>query len=132
MIFPKATVALLLSRLGFGSPIDSKSNPNNSSLKWAPCDLDFPPSHKAVVAAHGVPVFCATLEVPLDYTNPKNGRTVDLQLVKVEANKEPIKGSIIMNPGGPGVSGVEEVSKKGPMYRDVFGGQFNVIGFDAR
>ncbi|GAB1216694.1 hypothetical protein ATERTT37_005912 [Aspergillus terreus] len=55
-----------------------------------------------------------------------------LQLVKVNATEEPVKGSVIFNPGGPGSSGVEEVVQKGPAYRDVFGGHFNVIGFDAR
>ncbi|THC94863.1 hypothetical protein EYZ11_005664 [Aspergillus tanneri] len=59
-------------------------------------------------------------------------RTIQLQLLKVNATKEPFKGSVIFNPGGPGNSGVEEVALKGHTYRDVFGGQFDVIGFDPR
>lgn len=132
MMFPKATVSLLLSKFGLSYPTDTSQNHNATSLNWKPCDLDFPPSHQNIVAAHGVPVLCANLQVPLDYTNNESGKTIDLQLVKVKATKEPFKGSIIMNPGGPGASGVEEISKKGPMYRDVFGGHFDVIGFDAR
>jgi hypothetical protein len=61
-------------------------------------------------------------KVPTDYTNAENGVTLDLQLVNFEATKEPFKGSIIMNPGGPGMSGVEEIASKGPIYFDVFGG----------
>jgi hypothetical protein len=71
-------------------------------------------------------------KVPTDYTNAENGVTLDLQLVTFEATKEPFKGSIIMNLGGPGMSGVEEIASKGPIYFDVFGGHYNVIGFDAR
>lgn len=132
MSFSIAAVTLLLSHLSLGSPIGDKSGSSNSTLKWAPCDLGFPSTHQAVIDAHRVPIYCTTLKVPLDYSNPKNGRTLDLNLVKVEATKEPFKGSMIMNPGGPGASGVEEISKFGPMYADVFGGHFNVIGFDAR
>jgi hypothetical protein len=132
MILSSVAVSLILSSLGLCSPITSHYGHNNSTLKWAPCDLDFPPSLNAAVEAHGVPVYCANLQVPLDYTNPNNGGTLDLQLVKINATTEPFRGSMIMNPGGPGSSGVEEISKNGPMYRDILGGHFNVIGFDAR
>ena len=132
MVLFTVAVALVLSSLSFGSPIASSYGHHNSTLEWVPCDLDVPPTLDAAVGSHGVPVYCANLEVPLDYTNPKNGRTLELQLVKIEATTEPFKGSMIMNPGGPGASGVEEISKNGPMYRDVLGGHFNVIGFDAR
>ncbi|KAH7396098.1 Alpha/Beta hydrolase protein [Pyrenochaeta sp. MPI-SDFR-AT-0127] len=132
MMFPKTTVFLLLPIFGLSYPTESTQDRNETSLKWTPCNLDFPPSHQQIVSAHGVPVLCATVQVPLDYTNNQNGKTIDLQLIKVEATEKPFKGSIIMNPGGPGLSGVDEISKKGPMYRDVFGGHFDVVGLDAR
>lgn len=132
MILLNVATALLFSSYAFASPIGDNYGPSNSSLTWTPCDLDFPASQQAIIDAHGAPLFCATLKVPLDYTNPKSAATLDLQLIKVEATKQPVKGSIIMNPGGPGASGVKEISEKGPMYREVFGGQWNVVGFDAR
>jgi hypothetical protein len=124
--------ALLFSIHALASPIGDNYGTNKSSLTWTPCDLGFPATQQANIDAHGAPLYCAALKVPLDYTNSKNSEMVDLQLIKIEATKQPIKGSIIMNPGGPGASGVKEVSEKGPMYREVFGGQWNVIGFDAR
>ena len=133
MVIPsKLTLVLLLSRLGLALPIQSNYGHNNYTLKWAPCDLDFPASISEVVKQNGVPLFCANLEVPLDYTNPDNGKTLELQLVKIEATTEPFKGSMIMNPGGPGSSGVEEIAQNGPMYSEIMGGHFNIIGFDAR
>ncbi|KAJ4244786.1 hypothetical protein NW762_014363 [Fusarium torreyae] len=101
---------------------------NVDALDWKPCDLDFPKSRQAQIKE---PVDCATLKVPLDYTNPKS-KKIDLQLVKVNATKQPAKASVIFNPGGPGSPGVEEVSVLGPMFRDILGGSFNIIGFDAR
>ncbi|CAO2647322.1 Nn.00g082440.m01.CDS01 [Neocucurbitaria sp. VM-36] len=127
----KATAALLLANFGFSYPTDGPQT-NTTSLNWTPCELDFPPKQQAVIDAHGATLYCASLEVPLDYTSAESKETLQLQLLKVKATNEPSKGSIIMNPGGPGASGVEEISKNGPMYRDVFGGNFDVVGFDAR
>ena len=123
---------LILSGFCLASPIQSDYGHNDSTLKWAPCDLDFPASISEVVKANGVPLFCASFEVPLDYTNPDNGKTLELQLVKIKATTQPFKGSMIMNPGGPGSSGVQELAQSGPMYSAIMGGHFNVIGFDAR
>ena len=113
-MLPIISTALLLSSYGLveAFPHGDTETPTYNALDWAPCDLDFPESVEELIT---FPVDCATLEVPLDYTNP-DSETLDLQLVKVNATKEPFKGSVIFNPGGPGVSGVEEVATKGPMY----------------
>ncbi|KAF2022357.1 putative hydrolases or acyltransferase [Aaosphaeria arxii CBS 175.79] len=112
------------------SPISSNQvSGSPSTLNWAPCELDFPKTTKDAITG---PVDCATLNVPLDYTRPNSSETLALQLIRHNATKEPFKGSIIFNPGGPGVSGVEEVARLGPKYRDVFGGNYNIIGFDTR
>jgi hypothetical protein len=132
MTLLNVAAVFLFSSYAFASPIGDTYVTNSSSLTWTPCVLDFPASQQSIIDAHGAPLLCTTLKVPLDYTNPKSTVTLDLQLIKVEATKQPVKGSIIMNPGGPGASGVKEISEKGPMYREVFGGQWNVIGFDAR
>jgi hypothetical protein len=94
--------------------------------------LDLPSNLQELVEANKEPLFCAILEVPLDYTNPRDVRTVGLQLIKVNANKEPFKGSVLTNPGGPGGSGVEFMVGDGKTVRDGLGGHFDVIGFDPR
>lgn len=126
------STAFLLLSYGFVQALPHASNNSATSkgdLNWAPCDLDFPQSLQDAIT---VPIDCATLKVPLDYTNPKDGRTLDLQLVKVNATQGPRKGSVIFNPGGPGSSGVEEVAQQGPLYVETLGGQYDIIGFDAR
>uniref|UniRef100_A0A0C4BL31 Peptidase S33 tripeptidyl aminopeptidase-like C-terminal domain-containing protein n=1 Tax=Fusarium oxysporum (strain Fo5176) TaxID=660025 RepID=A0A0C4BL31_FUSOF len=104
-------------------------NDNVDGLDWKPCDLPFPKSRQEQIKEA---IDCATIKVPLDYTNPKSGGEIDLQLIKVNATRQPARASVIFNPGGPGSSGIEEVAVLGPMYRDILGGSFNVIGFDAR
>ena len=98
----------LLPALAFGKPIDRKPQ----RLDWQPCDLDFPASTRANILE---PIDCATLEVPLDYTNPQS-RPLQLQLIRVNATEQPAKGSVVFSPGGPGISGVEEVAQWGATY----------------
>jgi pimeloyl-ACP methyl ester carboxylesterase len=75
---------------------------------------------------------CATLEVPVDYDNP-SGDTIELALVKVPAKKSSKRiGSLVVNPGGPGGSGVDYARAAdfivGKGVRDAY----DVVGFDPR
>jgi len=47
-------------------------------------------------------VLCGSLRVPLDYTDESSDATLDLELIKLPASKTPVKGSILLNFGGPG------------------------------
>ena len=50
---------------------------------------------------------CAQLTVPVDYANP-SGATIELALLKVPASSASDRvGSLVVNPGGPGGSGVD-------------------------
>ncbi len=75
---------------------------------------------------------CATLEVPVDYENPQ-GDTIELALSKVPARKASKRiGSLVVNPGGPGGSGVDYAKAAdfivGKPVRDAY----DVVGFDPR
>ncbi|MFG2844609.1 alpha/beta hydrolase [Kitasatospora sp. NPDC048296] len=60
---------------------------------------------------------CSTLKVPLDYTAPGTG-TLDVAVVRNPAVKPDQRiGSLVLNPGGPGGSGVAMV-KGGPKRFD--------------
>ncbi|KAF4969063.1 hypothetical protein FSARC_3625 [Fusarium sarcochroum] len=94
--------------------ISSLNEYESPPLTWAPCDLDLPSNAREKLTAGD----CATLEVPLDYANPDSDRTVQLQLIRYNATKEPFKGSVLWNPGGPGISGVETLALLGPDFRE--------------
>lgn len=128
----KVLATSLLVSPGLAYPTETDPKLNVTSLEWAPCDLEFEGSTKDSIAEHGEALYCAKLAVPLDYTEPENGKTINLQLLKVKATKEPFKGSILTNPGGPGGSGVDWIAVEGPEYRDQLGGYHDIIGFDPR
>ena len=73
---------------------------------------------------------CGDLQVPLDYTDIDSG-SISIALVRLPATSEPYLGSLLMNPGGPGGSGVELVGEWGEIWEMVFS-NFDVIGFDPR
>ncbi|KAJ9608002.1 hypothetical protein H2200_008081 [Cladophialophora chaetospira] len=87
---------------------------------------------KSISNVSSVPLNCANFSVPLDYTDAKSKKTLNLTLVRIDAVKKPVKGSILFNPGGPGDSAVRLVAD-GPQELLAFtGGHFNIIGFDSR
>jgi pimeloyl-ACP methyl ester carboxylesterase len=73
---------------------------------------------------------CGDLQVPLDYTDPDSG-SISIALVRLPATSEPYLGPLLMNPGGPGGSGVELVGDWAEIWEMVFS-NFDVIGFDPR
>jgi len=56
---------------------------------------------------------CATLTVPLDYDDPAAG-TVDLAVARNPSDDDDRIGSLVLNPGGPGGSGVGFLRSGGP------------------
>lgn len=74
---------------------------------------------------------CATLSVPLDYTESSSG-SLDLSLFRVNATQEPVLGSVLMNFGGPGGTGAENLPAFAEMAHAVIGPQWNLISWDPR
>ena len=91
------------------------------SIDWAPCGADFPGYD------------CATVTVPLDYGRPSRG-TTDLALARFAATDTRHRlGSVFVNPGGPGGSGVGLVlGGFGEFLGDQLDGRFDIVGFDPR
>ena len=72
---------------------------------------------------------CGWLSVPLDYDNPAH--PIELALVKQTASRDRI-GSVVLNPGGPGGSGVEYARGAAPALPKQVRERFDVVGFDPR
>ena len=74
---------------------------------------------------------CARVQVPLDYADPEGPRG-EVALLRAKARGEKI-GSLLVNPGGPGGSGMNIVALLGPVWEHgPVGERFDVIGFDPR
>ena len=76
---------------------------------------------------------CATIEVPLDYAKP-GGRTIALALDRHPAGGPAGAriGSLLVNPGGPGVSGVDALDFEVALLSKAVLDSFDIIGFDPR
>ncbi|GAA1848526.1 alpha/beta hydrolase [Myceligenerans crystallogenes] len=73
---------------------------------------------------------CATVDAPLDWHDAGKGG-IQIALKKLPATSESPQGSLLVNPGGPGVSGislVEDTSGFGFRLRAAF----DIVGFDPR
>ncbi|KAH7329759.1 Alpha/Beta hydrolase protein [Rhizoctonia solani] len=93
----------------------------NNNLKWTNCSLDKYPGRE-----------CTRFEVPLDWHDDTAGKA-SLAVIRYPAIKEPKLGTLFMNPGGPGSSGVEGVqSSLGDSLMRSSGGQYDVVSWDPR
>jgi pimeloyl-ACP methyl ester carboxylesterase len=76
---------------------------------------------------------CATAKVPLDYDNPR-GATISLAVSRIKATDPKRRiGSLFLNPGGPGGSGVGFLQGVGKdLYSDEVRARFDLVSFDPR
>jgi pimeloyl-ACP methyl ester carboxylesterase len=81
--------------------------------------------------AAAIKLQCAVVKMPLDHADP-TGKTFDLVLSKVKAKGPKPRGSMLVNPGGPGASGITYASSVANRMPKEITEAYDVIGFDAR
>lgn len=75
---------------------------------------------------------CAVLRAPLDHDEP-DGPRIDVAVVRLPARERAGARSLLLNPGGPGGSGVDLVVYAGPsLYKDAIRDTFDIVSFDPR
>jgi len=86
-------------------------------LDWQPCGNGFE---------------CARLLVPFDYARP-GGRRFSLPVIKLPAAQPSRRvGALVVNPGGPGGSGVQYALGARSEFPAAVLARFDVVGFDPR
>ncbi|GHH81040.1 proteinase [Kitasatospora indigofera] len=96
-------------------------------ISWAQC-ADDPATKKADESA----AQCGKLRVPLDYANPA-ADTVEVEVARFPAGKPDQRlGSLLVNPGGPGGSGVTMVTSDPEGWAGPLRDRFDIVGFDPR
>ena len=100
----------------FATPAE-RPPPGVPVLDWTDCDGGFQ---------------CATATVPLDHRKPR-GETIELALIKWPAADPATRiGSLFLNPGGPGGSGVNFLRTAPPPALQLASRRFDVVSWDPR
>ncbi|MEU9986737.1 alpha/beta hydrolase [Streptomyces sp. NPDC048045] len=74
---------------------------------------------------------CASLKVPLDHAHP-SGTQISLALSRVPHTAKTSQGPLLVNPGGPGGSGLALAGFVASALPKDVAAQYDVIGFDPR
>jgi pimeloyl-ACP methyl ester carboxylesterase len=100
-----------------GPPPATRSGYYHQKLRWQPCDHGFQ---------------CARLLVPVDYQRPA-WRRFSLPVIRLRAT-DPARriGSLVINPGGPGGSGISYALQARSVIAAPVRARFDVVGFDPR
>src|SRR6201991_5038131 len=120
-----ATVVLLVLS-GCSTVVDGRAvvavPPVGTPIQWAPCRAN--PSDELRVPAGAE---CGKLSVPVDYSKP-DGDVARLAMIRFKATGNKI-GSLVVNPGGPGESGVESAVNLIPTLPASVRERFDLVGF---
>ncbi|KAJ7482544.1 hypothetical protein FB451DRAFT_1084919 [Mycena latifolia] len=71
---------------------------------------------------------CGFIIVPKDYFDPRTG-TASIAIARFKATKFPKKGTVFLNPGGPGGAGTLLATQ---WIADIVGDDWDLLGFDPR
>ena len=125
---PAAIAALALvagcSNLVGGRAVISAPRPG-TPIQWGPCKPAASDQSRIPPGAE-----CGMLSVPVNYDKP-DGDVAQIATIRIKATGDKI-GSLIVNPGGPGESGVEAAASLVPSLPDPVRERFDVVGFDPR
>jgi len=109
-IFPLVVFFIALKLLHHFTPLRAPIGP----IRWSSCQ-------------GASPLFqCGFLKVPLDYHNLSRGDAT-LAVARYPAIAPRRLGSIFVNPGGPGASGVQFLVSAGPVLSQMLDGKYDIV-----
>ncbi|MDI2127940.1 alpha/beta hydrolase [Yinghuangia seranimata] len=104
------------SPLPSGGATTSVPMPEAGHISWSKCQDGFE---------------CGVLQVPLDYADP-GGEKIKLELIRKKATGPDRIGSLLVNPGGPGGSGVAFARYAASEFPKNVRARYDIVGFDPR
>ncbi|MFI8929931.1 alpha/beta hydrolase [Streptomyces sp. NPDC053474] len=119
-----ALLAGLVAAVPAAAGADSRTAPRTphppKTLVWKKCAT---PDHPRLQ--------CASLKVPLDHDH-RHGQQITLALSRVRHTAQTYQGPLLVNPGGPGGSGLTMAGSVAAALPKKVAAQYDVIGFDPR
>ncbi|MDT5026366.1 MAG: hypothetical protein QOE61_2792 [Micromonosporaceae bacterium] len=105
------------------------------SISWRSCGAEAQTLNPSLPS--GLTVQCGTVTVPQNWSTAKDGKapdgkTFDIALMRIRSNKQHDRiGSVVMNPGGPGGSGVDYLPYLAGRLPGLLD-RFDLVSFDPR
>ena len=94
--------------------------PSIAPVAWSGCDIA------------PAPYQCGHITVPLDYGDV-TGSQIDIAVIRLPAETASARiGSLVLNPGGPGASGLALVVGEAELFPPAVRNRFDIVGFDPR
>ncbi|MFD6240207.1 alpha/beta hydrolase [Streptomyces diastaticus] len=90
------------------------------AIRWSDCATEAYPTLQ-----------CGTVRVPLDHARP-DGRRITLALSRVPHTAKSSLGPLLVNPGGPGGSGLSLAGHVAAALPKEVAARYDVVGFDPR
>ncbi|MEV0645909.1 alpha/beta hydrolase [Phytomonospora sp. NPDC050363] len=99
--------------------------PPAAGADWGECeDVD---------RVRGTTLECAMITVPADWNAPDNGEKMEIALLRARNDRQTERiGSLVINPGGPGGSGVDFAAYLADTLPTEILSRFDIVGFDPR
>ncbi|WP_328494753.1 alpha/beta hydrolase [Streptomyces sp. NBC_00414] len=115
---PGAASALASPPAGARAPAAAHTQP----LTWEKCEgTGLDPRQR-----------CATVDVPVDYSDP-GGARIGIAVSRIAAERpEARRGALLMIAGGPGGGSLDEISGKGQKLPQEVRDAYDLVGFDPR
>ncbi|HEV7899768.1 MAG TPA: alpha/beta hydrolase [Planosporangium sp.] len=132
-------VALVLTVAGCVSPTTRWGAPRpggsgsalSATVTWRPC----PDTAKSALGRTpaNVTYECGKVNVPQDWTKPNGGKQFGIALLRARATHQTDRiGSLLVDPGGPGGSGVDLATYLSVGLPAEITQRFDIVGFDPR
>jgi pimeloyl-ACP methyl ester carboxylesterase len=114
-----------------GSASPTPSSPNVKAPSWADCKSEADTLLQRTPS--NITYQCGRIQVPQDWHNPNPAKTFDIAMVRVRSARQHDRiGSLVVNPGGPGGSGVDlAIYLSAQLPADILD-RFDILGFDPR
>jgi pimeloyl-ACP methyl ester carboxylesterase len=84
-------------------------------VDWTDCDGEFQ---------------CAKVRMPLDWDKPAE-KSIEIAIIRLPAGGDKL-GSLLVNPGGPGVSGINYAKYARQAFGEALLRNYDIVGFDPR
>ncbi|PHH84796.1 hypothetical protein CDD83_1390 [Cordyceps sp. RAO-2017] len=88
-------------------------------IAWQPCGQ-----------AHGRDLECSDIDVPMDQFHPRGDKKFNVPLIRMRGKNA--TQNLLLNPGGPGESGLGFLHTDGSQLHDVVGENWHLLSFDPR